>query len=210
MRKKRRVPVPSRAREPRVRLDVDSRRAQLVELGIEFFGSRAYDEVSIDDVARAATISKGLLYHYFPTKRDFYVAVVRAAAERLVARTIGSSTRPPLDRLRDGLDAYLTYVDQHGSAYAALMRSGIGTDPEVARIVDSTRQRLVDELVHGLANAEPSAITPLVRASLRGWVGFVEAASLDWVEHRDLDRAVLRDLLSKVLIDAWTRANEGE
>jgi AcrR family transcriptional regulator len=62
---------PARAvhREPRTRLDVDERRTQLVELGLEHFGERAYDDVSIDAIAEAAGISKGLLYHYFPTKR---------------------------------------------------------------------------------------------------------------------------------------------
>ena len=71
----------------RARLDVDERRRQLVELGLDLFGSRSYDEVSIDELAAAAGISKGLLYHYFPTKRDFYVATVREAAAQLVART---------------------------------------------------------------------------------------------------------------------------
>ncbi|MBP6848431.1 MAG: helix-turn-helix transcriptional regulator, partial [Kofleriaceae bacterium] len=58
----------------RIRLDNDARRAQLLELGQKAFAERTYDEVSIDDIARAAGISKGLLYHYFPTKRDLYVA----------------------------------------------------------------------------------------------------------------------------------------
>ena len=66
-------------------LDMDSRRAQLLELGLRLFGTRAYDEVSIDDIAQAANISKGLLYHYFGGKRAFYVAVVSDAARRLVA-----------------------------------------------------------------------------------------------------------------------------
>src|SRR5690242_4164925 len=70
----------------RVRLDVDERRAQLVALGLAEFGTRTYDDVSIDLIAQAAGISKGLLYHYFPTKRAFYVACVREAAARLLAR----------------------------------------------------------------------------------------------------------------------------
>ena len=64
-------------RKPRARLEVDERRAQLMKLGIELFAARAYDEVSIDELSRMAGISKGLLYHYFPTKRDFYVATVQ-------------------------------------------------------------------------------------------------------------------------------------
>ena len=84
----------------RARLDVDARRRQLLALGTALFGSRPYDEVSIDEVARTAGISKGLLYHYFPTKRDFYVATVREAAAELVepnqdVRADGSARSAP-------------------------------------------------------------------------------------------------------------------
>src|SRR5258706_14546667 len=91
------------SREPRVRLDVDERRAQLVELGLAHFGERAYDDVSIDAIADAAGISKGLLYHYFPTKRAYYAATVKEAAARLVASTDTDDSAPPLERLHAGL-----------------------------------------------------------------------------------------------------------
>ncbi len=110
----------------RVRLDVDERRAQLVELGLSEFAALAYDAVSIDLIAERAGISKGLLYHYFPTKRAFYVACIREAASRLLARVkeantslLASTTAPtPLDELRAGLEAYLAYVRGHGPAFA--------------------------------------------------------------------------------------------
>src|SRR6266480_4589396 len=61
----------------RTRLDIDVRRQQLVEIGSELFAKRPYDEVWVEEIAAAAGVSRGLLYHYFPTKRDFFVAVVR-------------------------------------------------------------------------------------------------------------------------------------
>ncbi len=73
----RRVASATKLEPTRARLDVEERRKQLVALGNELFSKRTYDEVSIDELARAAGISKGLLYHYFPTKRDFYIATVR-------------------------------------------------------------------------------------------------------------------------------------
>ena len=78
----------------RVRLSTDARREQLVALGIDIFSERPFDEVSIDDIAAAAGISKGLLYHYFPSKRDFYVAVVRHSADEMQAIT---DTDPALE-----------------------------------------------------------------------------------------------------------------
>ena len=71
----------------RARLTLDERRAQLVELGADVFRDRPYDEVSIDDIAAAAGVSKGLLYHYFDGKREFYVAALRHAAEEIEALT---------------------------------------------------------------------------------------------------------------------------
>jgi AcrR family transcriptional regulator len=191
------------APEPRVRLDVDERRLQLVELGLEQFGARAYDDVSIDAIAEAAGISKGLLYHYFPTKRAFYAATVSEAAARLVASTETSDEAAPLERLHAGLDAYLGYVRLHARAYATLMRSGVGVDPEIARIVDKTRALFVERLTAGFGRAPE---TPVVRLALRGWVGFAEAASLGWTEsiaagESAPTQAEVRALLAGALIE---------
>jgi AcrR family transcriptional regulator len=180
---------------PRERLDVDERRAQLVRLGIDLFADRPYDEVSIDELARMAGISKGLLYHYFPTKRDFYLATVREAARAFLERTETPADMPPLDRMRAGLDAYLDYVEGHAAAYAALMRGGVGADVEVARIVDETRARVGERLLEGLTEVKPTAV---LRIALRGWIGMCEAMSLAWIEKR---RAAPRDTVRDVMIE---------
>src|SRR5215467_10767220 len=92
----------------RVRLDNDERRAQLLQLARKAFSDRSYDDVSIDDLAREAKISKGLLYHYFPTKRDLYVAGLTEIADELLQRMMSvPDDLPPVDRVRAGLDAYL-------------------------------------------------------------------------------------------------------
>jgi len=195
-----RRPGAARVEPVRARLDVDERRRQLVTLGIELFSTRPYDVVSIDDFARSAGVSKGLLYHYFPTKRDFYVATVQEAARQLLERTQPSEHLGAFDRLQTGLDGFLDYVVEHGGAYRALLRSGIGTDAEVARIVDETREALVSRLIEKAPIAAPG---PLMRVVLRGWIGFVEAATLGWLESPDgLERPALRDMLIEVLLSA--------
>jgi AcrR family transcriptional regulator len=181
----------------RSRLEVDARRAQLLRLGIDLFAARAYDEVSIDELARAAGVSKGLLYHYFPTKRDFYIATVQEASRQLLELTETPDTMPPLDRLRASLDAYLDYVDAHAQAYTALMRGGVGSDPEVARVIDDTRATMCDRLLRELPDVTP---TPLIRIAARGWLGFCEATSLEWIEKRTVGRPEVRDLMLEVLL----------
>ncbi len=89
------------------------RRQRLIEIGMDLFGNQSYEEVSIDDIAATADISKGLLYYYFPTKHDFYAAVVQYAAEQLLRETEPDPDLELMERLRSSLRAYFSYVDRH-------------------------------------------------------------------------------------------------
>lgn len=180
------IPGYARGVAKRVRLDVDERRSQLVVLAIEEFGSRPYDEVSIDAIAEKAGISKGLVYHYFPTKRALYIACVREGATRIVqsieAHPIEGS---PFEQLRTAIDRYLGAVREHGIAFATLMRSGVGADREITEIIDETRDVLLGLLRRGLGELFPDAIDvkgSLLDIALRGWIGLVESSSIAWVE----------------------------
>jgi AcrR family transcriptional regulator len=184
----------------RTRLDVGRRKVELLELGLTVFAARPYDEVSIDELARKAKISKGLLYHYFPTKRDFYIAALELAASRLLVETEVDASLAPLERLLTGLVAYLDFVARHKRAYVALMRGGIGSDPAVARVVERTREAFLARLLTGVLASGPSA-----RHAMRGWVGFVEALALDWVLHEDVPRDDLVELAVGVLLELIRR-----
>lgn len=167
----------------RVRLDVDERRAQLVELGLREFGDKTYDDVSIDHIAGAAGISKGLLYHYFPNKKAFYIACIREAADRLLRRVNEVPMGDPITTMGARIDAYLDYVRARGPAYPHLMRSGTGIDREVGAIIDETRSALLAMLTEGLATVLPGKQqTPMLAVALRGWIGLAEAGSIAWVE----------------------------
>jgi AcrR family transcriptional regulator len=191
----------------RARLSTDARREQLVALGIEIFSERPFDEVSIDDIAAAAGISKGLLYHYFPSKRDFYVAVIRSAADEMQVLTEPDPALEPRERLAAALERYLEYVETHARGYATVLRAGIGSDPAVAEIVEEVRGAMVGRLLADLPVRPPGEVPPVaLRIAVRGWVGFVEAASLDWLEHRGLARADLREMLIAALGGAVSAA----
>jgi AcrR family transcriptional regulator len=174
--------------QPRVRLEVDARRALLLEVGRELFTTRSYDDLSIDEIAHAAGISKGLLYHYFPSKRVFYVESLREAAEELLRHTLPPQDLAPIERLRAGIDAYLAYVDRHRIVFSALIWRGIQRDPEVYSIVENTRIRFFDRLLTEIA------LSPIGRNALRGWIGFIEASVLDWIEHPEVTQLELSDL----------------
>jgi AcrR family transcriptional regulator len=184
----------------RVRLDNDERRAQLLALAKRAFADRAYDDVSIDDLARVAAISKGLLYHYFPTKRDLYVAALTEIADELVeAVTRVHDDLAPIDRVRTAIDAYLDHITRHARAFVALMRGGIGSDPEVAQVIEGVRTQLFAKFLVGSPFATLVAGDVKFETAIRGWIGFVEATSIDWCANPRLERLAFRELLVEVL-----------
>jgi len=184
----------------RIRLDNDERRAQLLTLAKASFSTRAYDDVSIDDLARDARISKGLLYHYFPTKRDLYVAGLREIADELVgAITSIPEDLAPIERVRAGLDAYLDHITRVPQAFVSLMRGGIGSDPEVAAVIEGVRTRLFEQFLHGTPFAPVLAGNARFETAVRGWIGFVEYATIEWCVKPRLTREELRDLFTEIL-----------
>ena len=180
-------PAPSR----RVRLPIDERRAQLIELGTRLFSTRPYEEISIDDVAEEAGISKGLLYHYFGGKKEFYVEVLRAASEELRRITEPDPTLSPGDRLRASVDAHLNYVEHNSKVYAAIYRSG-AIAQEANDILEEHREVVLGYFLRDFGITKPR---PVLRAALRAWMSMVEGACLDWIAHPEVDRDSLRSLL---------------
>jgi len=189
------------AQEPQKSPRGDERRSRLLELGLELFGTRSYADISIDDIAAAARISRGLLYHYFSSKRGFYVESIRFAADQLLERVRSDPSKAPADRLREGLANYLAYVENFGTAYTTLLRGGLGFDPTVAEIVERTREAIVEEM---LAELGVSGALPLFRAAVRAWIGMVETASMDWLASRQ----PARDDLVELLVASLTAALE--
>jgi AcrR family transcriptional regulator len=174
------------------RLDVDERRRQLLETGARVFTEHPYEDVSMAELAREAGISKGLLYHYFPSKRDFFSATLEAAASELRALTDTDASKPPIEQLRASLDAYLAWIDSNAPSYRKLIESAASTD-EARSMVDRVRHETVERMLVGLVAGGGPA--PALRTALHGWLWSIDGACLDWLAHRDFDRDQLRELL---------------
>jgi len=189
----------------RLRLQTDERKNQLLELGIQLFSARRYEDISIEDVAEAAGISKGLLYHYFQNKREFYIETVRAASLKLRNLTAPDLSLPAYSRLPAAIDAHLNYIQEHGPVYTAIYRSGVTIDPEVSAILEEHRDVVMGWILKSYGISRPR---PVLRSALRAWFGMVEAASLDWIERQELDRRELRELLLAGYTAALSKAVE--
>ncbi|HEY5948724.1 MAG TPA: TetR/AcrR family transcriptional regulator [Kofleriaceae bacterium] len=189
------------------RLDNDARRAQLLALGRAAFATHPYDEVSIDTLAAKAKLSKGLFYYYFPTKRDLYIAVVQATASDLVDKLVTSVEQKstPRERAVAGVQAYLDHVESQGQAFVALMRGGIGADPEIASVLEQVRSDILAKFLRGTPISAFLQTRPLSRIAIRSWIGMVEAASIEWLASKDLPKEPIRDLLVDLLFDLLTR-----
>lgn len=179
------------------RLSRTARREQLVVLGHELIADSSFDAVSVDDVASAAGISRGLLFHYFPTKRDFQVAVAERAGDELLAATATDATATPLEQLRAGVEQLIDHVAPRRDAYISLVRGAASGEPELRAVGDRTRAVLADRVVEGLGLRE---VPPEVEIVVRGWVVSTEEVIVSWLVDRDLDRARLVDVIVDTLL----------
>ena len=183
--------IKSKGKPSRIRLNIEDRRAQLLEIGIKLFSKHGYDDISIDAVAEVAGMCKGLLYHYFGSKREFYVATVKTASMQLRSLTRPDRSLPRPQQLVAALDKHLEYIKEHKAVYQAMYRSGPAVAPEVGKILEQHREVIMRYLLEGLGVSKPK---PLLRTALRAWMAMVEGASLDWVLDPVVSRQQLRDL----------------
>ncbi|HLM10493.1 MAG TPA: TetR/AcrR family transcriptional regulator [Thermoleophilaceae bacterium] len=193
------------ARGAYTRMPVDERRRHLLELGAELFSRHSVAELSMAEIAREAGISKALLYHYFPSKHEYFVATLQAAAADVARRTAPDPGLPPGEALAASLDAFLAWVEENETAYRKLLESA-GSVPDVAALIAAVRDATSARILEGLGASD----APPARAVARGWLWFMDGALADWLEHRDLTRTDLRDLLLGVLSGALAAAGESE
>ncbi len=156
-----------------------------------------FDQLTADHVARAAGVSKGLVFHYFPTTRDLQVAVLRATTEDLLAGLDVDPTASPAERLRLGIDAFIAYIERAPASYIAMAR-GAGSDPLLGAVFEDTRNAVVAIVQRVLDAPELPAGLGI---GLRGWIAFVEEATLHWVaEGRPVARGELVRFLQQTAV----------
>jgi len=189
------------------RLQVEERRRQLLELGADLFAQHSYAELSMARIAREAGISKALLYHYFPSKQDYFVATLQQGAQEIARRTEPDPDLPPFEALAGSLEAFLGWIEENETAYRKLMES-VGSVPEVQTLIDGIRDATSARILEGLGAGDPPP--PKLRAAARSWLWLMDGVILDWREHRDMSRVEVRDFLLGSLAGAVMAAGEGD
>lgn len=183
------------------RLEHDERRAQLVAAARRLFCERSYAAVSAEEIARSAGVARGLLHHYFGTKRNLYLEVVRDMVRRPVDPVAPPGPGRPLEVVvGESVDRWLDVVARFRETwFASIAAEGFGRDPELEAIVSEGRAATV-ELIITTFGLEGSPNGAELRSALRAYSGFAEVASREWLLDGSLTRAQTRALLAATLL----------
>ncbi len=194
--------VPGGTSPPR-RLTPQRRREQLARTALGLFAVTPPELVSIDDVARAAGVSRALLYRYFASMHELRIAALRIVVDEVVAAITPPEEGPLLDQVRYALGAFLGSAQTYASAYVALLRTGsvIATD-ETNELVDSVRRHIVEVVAQRLGLTGRPA--PMLELTMRAWFAVVEVSSVTWLSERGQPRETLESWLVDQLVAMLT------
>jgi AcrR family transcriptional regulator len=158
------------------------------------FAERPFSDVWIEEVAEQAGVSRGLVYHYFPNKRDFYAAIVKHGSDDAIRISAPDLSLPPLQRLRASLDHILEYVEANENAVRSVHRGQHSVDEEILSVIRAARDAQADRIVRYLLPDQ--APSPTVLLALEGWMNFNNAVMFDWLDSRMIERDKLLDLMT--------------
>ena len=188
------------------RLAPDERRAQILRAADEIFRSHPYDEVSLDSIADAAGITRGLINHHFGTKRELYVEVVRRLMRipelPVPAFVQGATARSRLD---ESVGRWLDAIERNRDLYLAAIAVTGSADPEIGAIVDDARETAAQRLAEVIGLGPVDDLTPEQMGLLRAWEALAEGAVRQWLEYDRLSREQVHVLM----VETAARASEG-
>jgi AcrR family transcriptional regulator len=142
------------------------------------------------------------LHHYFGSKRDLYLEVVRTLV-RVPTNPVpleapGRGIEVVID---ESVERWLTMLERNsGTWLAAIGGRGVGRDPEVEEILEDAREQAADRLIEALQTHEAATAPAELRAAIRAYSGFAEAASIEWLERGRLTREQLHELLVQTFL----------
>jgi AcrR family transcriptional regulator len=165
---------PAPAPVVRRRLSADDRRRQLVGIGLAKIVETPIQDLSMDDIATEAGISRGLLFHYFPTKTDYYLACIAAAGRRILRNTAPDEDLPGEQQVEMVTRLMVEQIERRRGFYLALVHGHGVADPRVSEVMDSVRDGSTARVVQALG------VPPRQRDVVRAWWAYTEDRALTW------------------------------
>lgn len=184
------------ARPARRRLAPDDRRRALIDSALKLFNTRPYDEVSVDDIAAAAGMSRPLVYHYYGGKAGVFITALRQTGDDVVAAISEAGMADPDNWLTAGLAAYLDHIQANPIRLTALLRHGSLAGGEDRQVLDEIRDQVLTLILTGL---DPPSDSAVLESVLRGWMAMVETMAREWLRRGVPTREELDTMLPELL-----------
>jgi AcrR family transcriptional regulator len=181
------------------------RRELLLRAGIEAFGTAPYDDVRVADIATRVGVAAGLPFHYFGSKRGYYLEVVAHIGVLMRDVLAVPEGLDPGDAVRTVLDAHLDWLGSHPAALRELLRGPMAADPEARVVYEQTRW---EGMAHLLGAMHASELSAGARLLVEGWIALKDDVMLRWIETPVLPRDELVETLAQLLADVLDRVGE--
>lgn len=182
--------------ERRTRLTPEERRKQLIALGVNALADKPLEAITIEFLAGEAGVSRGLVFYYFNSKTGLHHELVRTARDSLMHATEPKPALPPLERLHDTLERFVTFAREHNQTFYSLVRGTASGDETVRQIVDEVRSAQAERLALMFRELGVEVSAP-VQVALRSWVALAEQALVDGAMNQELARDELLTFLER-------------
>jgi AcrR family transcriptional regulator len=210
--------APTDTSQPRKRLSAEDRRTAILDAALEVFSRRGYNGASIDDIAQAAGISKALIYEHFPSKKDLHVSLLERHTQEIFLRLAqtADTDEPGEVRLRNGVGAFLEWVDTNRNAFRLLFRDTF--EAEVADVLNRLQNQATGAIA-ALIAAEPASLGPhdrevdfalAIEAMAQQLSGAVQSLAIWWQQHPHIERDWLVDRVMEYCWLGLERVRAGE
>lgn len=189
-------PVKERVeRKPR-RMRPEQRRDDLIASALALFARRPHHQVTPEDVAAEADVSRALFYRYFSSMEELYLAALGVVTDGLSTRLLPAEDAPLEGLARHLVEEFFSFAEQYPTPYIAMFSRGhVVAAPEAYELLDRARTRVIEETVRRTGGP----ISPYLTLTLRSWISLLEGTALTWLKHREPPRTELLDWVTAQL-----------
>ena len=179
------------------RLSREERRDQILDAANALFAEAGYDAVSIEDIAGAAGVTRGLVHHYFGGRKEVYLALLErlgALREEQLRPPVGRSARA---RVADSVSRWMQWTETNRTIYLGTIAPGEDiADPDVRHLVAELMGRAV--VLVTAFHADIAQDSPRLRYALECWTGLNRTATRRWLRG-EATREATHELLAVTL-----------
>lgn len=188
---------------------VSGQRERLLDAARQVFAVRAYDQVTIADIAVIAGVPMDQVYSHFLNKRELYLENLQAAGRDLIRRTVpidgegpGAGVGSGLGlgpMVRQALRAFLQFVEDNPVLYRAITDGGPGVDDLARDVVQRVEEQFTHRILQALGVTRPS---PQIQIEMAGWLAFVQRTAARWLDHPGISMDELGSIQVRQLMNA--------